>query len=193
MPDATCVRCGEVFSSRSNGGKPQRYCSKECYRLAAITRRALKAKRGVNVPFASGSCVVCGIECRRFNGVALCSDDCKSIRNAANQLAWQRAHPGLSYLRHKHKWRIYNARRRDRIEIQTIPGCCTEAKITARFAYFGWRCWMCGGEAQERDHVKPVSKGGLHIPANIRPICRSCNRSKKDRWPLVTSVRGATV
>jgi 5-methylcytosine-specific restriction endonuclease McrA len=65
----------------------------------------------------------------------------------------------------------------------------TPAKIAARFAYWGDCCWVCGGQAQERDHVKPLSKGGLHLPANIRPICRACNRRKKDAWPVPTGRR----
>jgi 5-methylcytosine-specific restriction endonuclease McrA len=43
---------------------------------------------------------------------------------------------------------------------------------------------MCGAEAVEWDHVKPLAKGGAHILANLRPACLSCNRSKRDRWPL---------
>jgi 5-methylcytosine-specific restriction endonuclease McrA len=61
----------------------------------------------------------------------------------------------------------------------------TAAKIEARMAYWGNKCWVCGGPEEERDHVKPLGKGGLHLPANLRPICGRCNRSKSDRWPFV--------
>ncbi|WP_461165382.1 HNH endonuclease [Arthrobacter sp. R4-81] len=44
---------------------------------------------------------------------------------------------------------------------------------------------MCGIEgATQTDHVKPISKGGSHCLANLRPICQSCNSSKGGRWPL---------
>ena len=95
------------------------------------------------------------------------------------------ADPGYNYRKHKHLWRLSNARRQQRLEVQTIRGACTEQKIEARMAYWGNRCWICGGPATERDHVKPLSRGGLHLPANMRPACGSCNRSKKDRWPFV--------
>lgn len=45
-------------------------------------------------------------------------------------------------------------------------------------------CWVCGGEADSVDHVKPVNKGGAHILSNFRPICRPCNGSKSDQWPF---------
>jgi len=35
----------------------------------------------------------------------------------------------------------------------------------------------------EIDHFIPISKGGQNIPWNLVPICKSCNRKKKDRLP----------
>lgn len=32
------------------------------------------------------------------------------------------------------------------------------------------------------DHIVPMSKGGKNILANIQPLCRSCNCSKKDKY-----------
>jgi 5-methylcytosine-specific restriction endonuclease McrA len=45
-------------------------------------------------------------------------------------------------------------------------------------------CWICGAEATEIDHVKPLSKGGAHCLANLRPICPLCNQRKGTRWPF---------
>jgi 5-methylcytosine-specific restriction endonuclease McrA len=45
-------------------------------------------------------------------------------------------------------------------------------------------CWMCGGDADTVDHVKPLSKGGAHILANLRSACQSCNSSKGATWPF---------
>ena len=54
--------------------------------------------------------------------------------------------------------------------------------IAARFAVFGNCCAYCGsGDRLEADHVIPIKKGGMHIPANIRPACRTCNASKAGR------------
>ncbi len=32
------------------------------------------------------------------------------------------------------------------------------------------------------DHIKPISKGGRSIASNIRGICISCNKKKKDKY-----------
>ncbi|ANA86646.1 HNH endonuclease [Gordonia phage ClubL] len=57
---------------------------------------------------------------------------------------------------------------------------------SAKVEYWGGRCWMCGSVPAviEMDHVKPVSRGGCHIIANLRPACRSCNARKGNRWPF---------
>lgn len=61
-------------------------------------------------------------------------------------------------------------------------------QLAQRSAYYGGLCWCCGVVASEWDHVIPLSKGGWHCLANLRPICRPCNATKSDRWPwpLVT-------
>ena len=57
-------------------------------------------------------------------------------------------------------------------------------RLNAKIAYWGWRCWMCGGPFEAMDHVKPVVAGGLNLPSNLRPACRSCNSKKNGRWPV---------
>ena len=61
-------------------------------------------------------------------------------------------------------------------------------QVVDRMAYWGNKCWMCGGSFESVDHVKPLSKGGADCPANFRPACKSCNSSKKDRWYGVTEL-----
>jgi len=70
-------------------------------------------------------------------------------------------------------------------------GDATTEQILARVAYFGGRCWMCGEPWECIDHVKPLARGGPNWPANMRPSCRACNSSKRDRWdgPTDTQVR----
>lgn len=58
----------------------------------------------------------------------------------------------------------------------------TQAFVDARVAYFGKKCWMCGGEYSALDHVKPLSQGGKDCPANLRPACKSCNSRKGAKW-----------
>lgn len=91
--------------------------------------------------------------------------------------------PGGYYEQNKDSYRLR------RYGYQAAPGGVvfefTAAEKSARFALWGGRCWMCGIEgATQEDHVKPISKGGSHCLANLRPICHSCNASKGGRWPL---------
>lgn len=59
----------------------------------------------------------------------------------------------------------------------------TMQQLEQRLSMFAG-CWLCGGEANEIDHVKPLSKGGAHCLANFRPICGPCNQRKGARWPF---------
>lgn len=65
----------------------------------------------------------------------------------------------------------------------------TATQLAARLAFFGNKCWMCGGPFEHIDHVKPLSKGGPHILANLRPSCGPCNRAKSSRWYGVLDVQ----
>lgn len=73
-------------------------------------------------------------------------------------------------------------RRQARKKKAAIVGRITPALLAAKFAYWGNRCWMCGGPVETVDHVKPLSKGGSHMLANLRPACASCNRTKCAHW-----------
>lgn len=79
----------------------------------------------------------------------------------------------------------YDRRRRARMRKSAVGRrVITPELLAAKKAYWGDRCWMCGGEATAWDHVKPVNKQGAHILANLRPACLPCNTRKSDRWPL---------
>lgn len=90
------------------------------------------------------------------------------------QRSWDLAHPESRADR--------NGRQRaTRSEVVIVD--FPSAHLAQRLSVFPG-CWICGGPKEEIDHVKPLSKGGPHMLANIRPICRSCNRTKRDEWPL---------
>ena len=67
-------------------------------------------------------------------------------------------------------------------------GNVTVELLEAKAAYWGNHCWMCSGPIEHWDHVKPISKGGPHILANLRPACAPCNLSKSNRWDGVENL-----
>lgn len=73
-----------------------------------------------------------------------------------------------------------NRARRHGVQILSFTG----EQLRSRLAYYGNNCWICGYPADGVDHVKPVTRGGPHLLANIRPACLSCNASKHDDWPF---------
>ncbi|MGC4964255.1 HNH endonuclease [Gordonia sp. DT101] len=60
----------------------------------------------------------------------------------------------------------------------------TPAGLRARWDYYEGRCWVCGDLAEHMDHVRPLSRGGSHCLANLRPACAACNLTKGSTWPL---------
>ena len=80
--------------------------------------------------------------------------------------------------RERRRWQNIVCKHRRRCRINDAPGTTSSAQIQGRMAFFGWRCWLCGGEADSVDHVIPVACGGSNWPANLRPACRDCNSRK---------------
>lgn len=116
---------------------------------------------------------------------------------AAIRAAWEKRNPDVrrQYRRARKKLdpianRAYVAARRARLrERAVIP--FTAQQLRERLAFFGNRCWMCGGPGEVIDHVKPLAKGGAHILCNLRPACGDCNTRKGVTWPFPSSYRGA--
>lgn len=78
---------------------------------------------------------------------------------------------------------------RRRAALAAACGAATAEQIAARWDYYGGKCWICGASATTTDHVKPLSRGGSHWPANLRPACGPCNFGKQDTWPFVPPPR----
>jgi hypothetical protein len=80
-----------------------------------------------------------------------------------------------------------------RLDAQVEPNGFTAERLVARLAMYGRTCWICGEEIDDEpgefhlDHVKPISAGGAHTPANLRPAHRLCNITKQAAWPIDTS------
>lgn len=88
------------------------------------------------------------------------------------------------------QWRLANpetaaalSRRKKAIKRAATIVPFTPAQLDQRMSMFGRRCWMCGGAFEHVDHVKPLSRGGLHCLSNLRPACSACNTRKGARWP----------
>lgn len=105
-------------------------------------------------------------------------DNKEAILEAAREYAKKRYKEQpehMASLRHK--------RRADLAGVLHIP--FTVEEFQARMSMFAFKCWICKiGEFETVDHVKPISKGGAHILANLRPCCKSCNSSKRQTWPF---------
>jgi 5-methylcytosine-specific restriction endonuclease McrA len=94
-------------------------------------------------------------------------------RRCAEASAWRKANPELRR-EQAHRYRAKKAE-------AAGADYTTVARVRARFLFFGDCCAYCGATEQplEIDHVIALSRGGAHLPANIRPSCRSCNASKQ--------------
>lgn len=107
-------------------------------------------------------------------------------KHAANRDKW-RAENRERYLLQN---RRYAANRRTLVAATaTVP--FTVEQLEMKMSMWGDACWMCEGAFESIDHVKPLSKGGLNVLANLRPACLTCNKSKGAKWPFVTSRRAA--
>lgn len=72
------------------------------------------------------------------------------------------------------------------------PGFCAPEYVpplnnTALFARDAWLCMYCGGHFNRselsRDHVTPLTQGGLNLWSNVVTACRRCNTFKAGRTP----------
>jgi DNA-binding transcriptional MerR regulator len=67
-----------------------------------------------------------------------------------------------------------------------------EEAIFDALSAFNKQCPYCGKDQYrvgirdkiEIDHFVPISKGGQDVPWNLLPVCKECNRKKKDRQPI---------
>jgi 5-methylcytosine-specific restriction endonuclease McrA len=94
----------------------------------------------------------------------------KLVDNLFRVKAWNAAHP----MGDKAHFARQKARKLG------VEGTLTHTQIQARWDFYGGRCYLCGAEATEIDHVIPLGRGGPNFASNIRPACQHCNSSKKE-------------
>ncbi len=88
----------------------------------------------------------------------------------------QRARYHKDVERNREYFKLSAAKRR--VRIKPSPGAVTVDGLRQRMAVLGNKCWYCGGPFDHVDHLKPLSRGGPHTLANLRPACQPCNNSK---------------
>jgi 5-methylcytosine-specific restriction endonuclease McrA len=205
--DVTCQHCGTAFTQKASEADARRFCSRRCMQTAWGCRRCAKlvssSRRERAEPYCSDRCEL---------GDLLDAEAERSGNRHAYCFACQTVLPQDAFHREKTSRNGLSARCKDctrakyeaskdayrlrRYHYQAAPGgqiipFTTEEKAQ-RFAMWGGRCWRCGiADATEDDHVKPISRGGSHCLSNLRPICRSCNASKRGSWPLTGDWRRA--
>lgn len=99
------------------------------------------------------------------------SSQCRQCHGAANI---RTRNPEL----HRAANRRNEATRRARFAGST--GTVSAGDYERLAAILGNACLCCQSEvAIQWDHIVPISRGGEHSPANLQPLCRSCNERKQ--------------
>ena len=91
---------------------------------------------------------------------------------------------------HPEREALIKHRRRERMRLGAQGGGVTGDEWLAILESFDGKCAYCMAPADTMDHVEPLARGGLHIPENLVPACRSCNSSKNDSSLLLWLMRG---
>ena len=166
VEEKTCTRCGEAKAldafrrdkNRRDSLNPQcRDCGRAYY---LRSRERILQKRA---------------EYREANRATL----------AANQAAYRASHPeAFRRWYQENPGRVWVNVYRDRCRRLGIEPAIEDFTKDDVVAAYGDHCAYCAtGEFEHLDHYVPVSKGGHHTLANVRPSCAACNKSKADKMP----------
>lgn len=171
-----CRTCNEVkplSEFHTVYGKPFRAC-KPCQRIRDRERYASEAKH------------------RRKSAIEYHWNN--RARRLAEMRSYNRRNPELRKMRSHEYYQANKSlfieaanRRKQKLRGATVVKF-TPAQLEQRLSMYGDLCWICrkpiaSGQLHV-DHVKPISRGGPHMLANLRPACAPCNLAKKDRWPF---------
>lgn len=177
---APCEVCGEQFWKTQGN---QKYCAKQCL----VDKRRFERNSNPDIARAHRERGKRWADRNRDLTRQMSAEWREANRELHNAMSrdWARRNK----YRQVPSWRSKNPelhaakerKRQARLRAAT-PFLILSEVVEARLAVFGGACWICGGEADTVDHVKPISVGGLNVPANMRPACRACNSSKRDTW-----------
>lgn len=202
----------EFFNKTANGRYGRNSRCIECEKANNRERYAKKSanNRENRVPAKAKACVECGItkHPREFHshsgmldGLSYYCKDCANSHTAKWRsgnldrlremtASWRAREPE----KQRAAGRAWSKNNRDRANanvnayrarklLATVIEFSVQS-LAERWQYYGNKCWVCRDVATETDHVKPISRGGSHMLCNLRPICRPCNASKNNHWPL---------
>lgn len=189
MQERTCSHCGEQKSVAAFSlvtGHQNRWkswckaCASEERRLAYLADP--ERRKRYNADWARRNPEKRAAIQRRWEAKNAGRRTVDPVKARERRRRWSAANPEV----HLENERRRRARRRG-----TAVAILTTEQIALKMAYWGFRCWMCGGPFEHVDHVKPLAKGGAHILANLRPSCVRCNQQKFAQWPWPTGARRA--
>lgn len=188
-----CISCNDVkpldqFSPMPRGRAGRRAECKPCNSAQVMRRYRADPEEGRRRQRAR---YWAHAESRRARRRRWLRDNPAAAREARRR--WYAADPELARERAR-SWRRNNpaaaravsrmaTQKRRALKRQTAISPFTREQLDARLSMFAG-CWICGEVASTIDHVKPLSKGGPHILANLRPACAACNSRKHNTWPF---------
>ena len=106
----------------------------------------------------------------------------------ARQNAWMKLNIGR-VRRYSRDWNKRNKlyRRAQQAARRSNEGSYSSNDVLDIYRKQKGRCAACGVKLRrvfDVDHIVPLKRGGTSWPRNLQLLCRTCNRSKKDRDPL---------
>ena len=193
-----CLYCEKEFIPRKGTGRPRKYCSDECRYNADRDNKRIKyvGKRvsececcGKPLPkyktrFCSANCqrgnkeqvkicIVCGQEFVTTRSAKLtCSEICKKRNYYSKKVSRAERYKGITLDK---DISLYKLALRD-------GGICQICKRPIDWSdkrEINGRV-LCGNNYPSIDHIKPVSKGGLHSWDNVQLAHRVCNSLKSN-------------
>ncbi len=178
-----CERCGKKFQARPwqirNG--IGRFCSQACNDAKAATNfdPQEQARRAARLAELRADGLINyrrGADSTSWKGgkAAHLKRRTESGKAAAGLRRYRKANPD--------KVREFAERRADR-KIGRLP----RGTIKRIGESQKWRCAICRKSIKKHyhlDHIMPLARGGLHVPANVQLLCGPCNLHKSSRDPI---------
>lgn len=208
LRESRCLECSTVLLSKAGNRK---FCGKECYltnkrrnaepiqlRFYSCTYCKKRFGRPGNRPYNYCSHACRNLDDRKQHTCKRCSKTFPHKRGGGKHMFCSRACSD----RLLRFYRFADARKRG-VNIKRMTAYrmrlllpkreqYEKFKRTEVFERDGWRCNHCKKRTRpdydrnhelypHLDHIVPVSRGGLHVKANVQLLCRACNLKKGNK------------